>query len=88
MTKGDFIRATSDRCGISQKDVREVMECMSDIILEIIAREDSVKFGNICTFSGVTRPPRMGRNPKTGEPVQIEEKHGCPKCKFTTVAKA
>lgn len=88
MVKSDFIRAVADRSGITQKDVRIVMECMSDVVLDVIAREDSVKFGEVCTFTGVTKASRTARNPKTGEAVFIPERHGCPKCKFTKTAKA
>ena len=87
MTKGDFTRIVAGRSGMTQKDVRIIIDTMSDIILRIIAKEDSVKFGSVCTFYGVTKPARTARNPKTGEIVQIEERHGCPKCKFSTSAK-
>lgn len=88
MVKSDFIRAVADRSGVTQKDVRVIMECMSDVILEVIAREDSVKFGEVCTFTGVTKDARTARNPKTGEEVSVPERHGYPKCKFTKTAKA
>ena len=87
MTKGDFTRIIADRSGMTQKDVRIMIDTMSDVILDIIAREDSVKLGSVCTFSGVTRPARTARNPKTGEVVQVEEQRGYPKCKFSTVAR-
>ena len=88
MVKSDSIRAVADRSGVTQKDVRVVMECMSDVVLDVIAREDSVKFGEVCTFSGVTKAARTARNPKTGETVDVPAKSGYPKCKFTKTAKA
>ena len=84
MTKEDFIRLTSLKSGVTQKDIRIVIEAMSDIIFDVISREDSVKFGSVCTFSGVTRPAKTIRNPKTGEAKHVEEQHGCPKCKFSS----
>ena len=88
MTKGDFTRIIADRSGMTQKDVRIMIDTMSDVILDIIAKEDSVKLGNVCTFSGTTRPARTARNPRTGETINVEERHGYPKCKFSAVAKA
>lgn len=87
MTKEDFIRLTSLKSGVTQKDIRIVIEAMSDIIFDVISREDSVKFGSVCTFSGVTRPAKTVRNPKTGEAKHVEEQHGYPKCKFSSTSK-
>lgn len=87
MTKEDFIRLTSLKSGVTQKDIRVVIEAMSDIIFDVISREDNVKFGNVCTFSGVTRPAKTVRNPKTGEAKYVGEQHGCPKCKFSSTSK-
>ena len=87
MRKSDFIRLVSDRSGVTQREVKVVVNVMCDALMEIFEREDSVKFGDICTFKGITRPRKKARNPHTGEEVIIEERHGCPKCIFSERAK-
>lgn len=88
MVKKEFITAVAEKTGMSKKDVDTVVNAVSEVILEVIAKEDSVKLGNVCTFKGVTKEARVGRNPMNGEPVNIPEKHGYPKVKFTKAAKA
>lgn len=88
MVKKEFITAVAEKSGMSKKDVDTVVDAISDVILEVIAKEDSVKLGNVCTFSGITKEARVGRNPSNGETINIPEKHGYPKAKFTKTAKA
>lgn len=83
MTKKDFLRIISSKTGVTQKDLKIVVEAMSDTIRDIMDRNDSIKFGDLCTFYGVKREPRLARNPKTGETVQLEERDGYPKCSFS-----
>ena len=88
MTKSDFIKAIAERSELTQKDIKIMLDAMSDVLLfDVIAKEDSVKLGNVCTISGVTRPARTARNPMTGEAIEVPEKRGYPKCKFTKAAK-
>ena len=89
MVKKEFITAVADKLEneITKKEIEQVMGAMSDVILETIAKEDSVRFGEVCTFSGFTRPARVSRNPSTGDTVNVPEKHGYPKAKFTKKAK-
>lgn len=89
MVKKDFVNAIADKLEneITKKEIEQVVNAMSEVVLEVIAKEDSVKFGEVCTFSGVTRPARVSRNPSTGEAVNVPEKHGYPKIKFSKRAK-
>lgn len=88
MTKNDFIKAIAERSELTQKDIKIMLDAMSDVLLfDVIAKEDSVKLGNVCTISGTVRPARTARNPMTGETIKVPEKHGYPKCKFSKAAK-
>lgn len=83
MTKGDFVRIVSFKSGITQKEIKTIIEVMSDTIRDVMDRNDSVKFGDLCTFYGTTREPRVARNPKTGEEINLEKRTGYPKCTFS-----
>jgi len=87
MTKKEFVNATADKAGVKAKEVENIMDAMSDIILDAISKNDSVKFGDVCTFKGVDKPARTARNPKTGDTIQIPAKSGQPKAVFTKAAK-
>lgn len=93
MKKNEFVKLVADKAAMSQKDVATVMEAFETVMLEnVIAVEDSVRLG-LGTFSGVTkaaRAGRTGRNPRTGEPVEIAavpEKHGQPHVKWSKAAR-
>ena len=87
MKKAEFVKLMADRSGYTQKDVALLLDVFDEIMMEeIFAKEDSIKLG-IGTFSGVTKPARMVRNPRTGEQSMSEEKHGQPKYKPSKAAK-
>lgn len=93
MKKNEFVKLVADKAAMSQKDVVTVMEAFETVMLEnVIAVESSVRLG-LGTFSGVTkaaRAARTGRNPRTGEPVEIAavpEKHGQPHVKWSKAAR-
>lgn len=86
MVKNEFIAAIKDTeacADISKKDIEAVIKGIDEVITNVIASEDSLKFGSIGTFSGVTRPAKTARNPLTGATVEVPEKHGYPKFKFS-----
>lgn len=76
MTKSELIeRLAQEQAHMSHKDaelaVKLLLEQLSDT-LENGGRAEIRGFGS---FSVHGRPPRVGRNPKTGESVQIPKKH-------------
>ena len=86
MVKNEFIAAIKDTeacADISKKDFEAVIKGFDEVISNVVASEDSLKFGSIGTFSGVTRPAKTARNPLTGATVEVPEKHGYPKFKFS-----
>lgn len=87
MKKAEFIKEIANRCGATQKAVNEVIEATGEVILDVIANNDSVKFANVCTFKGVSKDARIARNPRTGESVNVPARDGYPKCSFTKTAK-
>ena len=87
MTKSELLKKAAEMAEVSQKEVDTVIGALSDIIMEVIANNDSVKFGEICTFKGIDKPARSCRNPKTGETINVPAKSGQPKAVFTKKCK-
>lgn len=86
MVKNEFIAAIKDTevcADVSKKDIEAVIKGLDEVITNVVASEDSVKLGSLGTFSGVTRPAKTARNPLTGATVEVPEKHGYPKFKFS-----
>ncbi len=57
------------------RDVERIVSTIFEEITQALARGDRVELRGFGAFSVKTRPARMGRNPRTGEAVAVEEKH-------------
>jgi len=81
MTKIEFMKAVAEKSGLSQKDARTVMHAMQDVIFEHMKDEDGVKITDGIVLYTKYKEGRTGRNPATGETINIEAKYQ-PACKF------
>jgi integration host factor subunit beta len=76
MTKSDLIEAIArDQSHLAQKDVELAVKCILEHMSEALAAGDRIEIRGFGSFSLHFRPPRMGRNPKTGEAVALAGKH-------------
>lgn len=88
--KNEFVNSIKERTAdysFTTKEVEAMLDAVNDIIMDTIRQEDSIKLGSLGTFSGVTRPSAVRRNPRTGESVTVPEKKGYPVFKFSATAK-
>jgi len=58
-----------------QRDVEKIVNTIFDEIVDAMARGDRVELRGFGAFSVKKRDARTGRNPRTGEAVEVEEKH-------------
>jgi integration host factor subunit beta len=56
------------------RDVERVVSTVLDEITAALAKGDRVELRGFGAFSVKVRPARQGRNPRTGAPVDVEEK--------------
>jgi DNA-binding protein HU-beta len=72
MTKAELIDAVATSAGVSKADAERTVQAFFDTVLETTkSGEDKVAWAGFGSFSTNTRPARTGRNPQTGEPVEI-----------------
>ncbi len=71
MNKGELIEAVADSAGISRADATKAVDAVLDSITSTLANGGSVSLVGFGTFSVKARAARTGRNPRTGEPIQI-----------------
>jgi integration host factor subunit beta len=75
MTKSELIeRLATQQTHLMQKDVELAVKLVLDQISNALARDDRVEIRGFGSFALHHRPARIGRNPKTGEPVNIPPK--------------
>lgn len=59
---------------LMQRDVEAIVATVFDEITDALARGDRVELRGFGAFSVKARDPRVGRNPRTGEPVEVGSK--------------
>ena len=72
MNKNDLIDAMAQRAGITKKDAGEAFAALTEAITDALRRGDKVSIPGFGNFESRHREARMGRNPSTGEQVQIK----------------
>ncbi|MAB14558.1 HU family DNA-binding protein [Parvibaculum sp.] len=71
MNKNDLIAEVADRSGLSKADATKAVDYVFDIITESLKKEEEVRLVGFGTFNVSHRAATEGRNPRTGEAIQI-----------------
>ena len=71
MNKAQFIAYLSPQFGDSKKEAARAVEVVFDAIIRNISKGEDVMINDFGKFKKVDRPARKGRNPFTGETIQI-----------------
>lgn len=75
MIKSELIQLIADKNPhLYQRDVENIVNAILGEITDALANGDRVELRGFGAFSVKNRQPRIGRNPKTGEKVEVEEK--------------
>lgn len=75
MIKSELVQIIADRNPhLFQRDVENIVNAVLDEITDTLADGNRVELRGFGAFSVKNRPAREGRNPRTGETVQVEEK--------------
>ncbi|MDF2181503.1 integration host factor subunit beta [Neptuniibacter sp. CAU 1671] len=76
MTKSELIEVLVDRHSqLSVKDIELAVKTMLDHMTESLSQGDRIEIRGFGSFSLHYRAPRVGRNPKTGESVELDSKY-------------
>ncbi|ACX62354.1 HU family DNA-binding protein [Paenibacillus sp. FSL W8-0187] len=73
MNKTDLINNISGKSGLTKKDVENVLNGFLGEITEALANGDKVQLIGFGTFETRKRAGRTGRNPQTGNTIEIPE---------------
>ncbi|SFE56453.1 MULTISPECIES: integration host factor subunit beta [Roseivivax] len=76
MIRSELIQKIADENPhLYQRDVERIVNTIFEEIVTAMARGDRVELRGFGAFSVKKRDARVGRNPRTGEAVDVEEKH-------------
>ena len=72
MNKGELIEAVAGAAGLSRADATKAVDAVLDSVTSTLRNGGGVSLVGFGTFSVKARAARMGRKPRTGEPIQIK----------------
>lgn len=78
MTKRDIVIEIAERPELShltQTDIKNVIQCALDCIVESLKKGESFELRNFGVFKVKKRKGRIARNPKTGEKVTVPDRN-------------
>lgn len=71
--KADLISILKDKTGVSKKDCEAVLGALSEAVKqEVLVSAKEIRVRDFGTFKQKVSKARMGRNPRTGEELQIK----------------
>ena len=76
MTKSELIARLAERFPqLVAKDADYAVKMILDALTAALVRSDRIEIRGFGSFALNYRPPRVGRNPKSGDKVQVPEKY-------------
>jgi len=72
VTKSEFVDAVAEKAGLSKRDAGEAVDAFLSTIEGELKKGGEVSFSGFGKFSVTHRKARQGRNPATGETIQIK----------------
>ena len=75
MNKADLIGSIADKSGLSKADAGKALEAFTDSVETALKSGDRVSLVGFGSFFVDKRDARTGRNPRTGEEIQIAAKN-------------
>jgi len=74
MTKAELVEKVAEKIQLTKKQTETVVNMLLNSITEALSEGDKVELRGFGSFRLRNRNPREGRNPKTGDTVQIPAK--------------
>jgi DNA-binding protein HU-beta len=76
MNRKELVSTISQSSGLSTASVDTVLAELDRVLLEAVGRGEKVQLPGLLTVERVERAARTGRNPRTGEEIEIPAGHG------------
>ena len=71
MNKTELVAAMAEQSGLSKKDAEKALKAFTDVVAEQLKEEDKIQLVGFGTFEVSKRAAREGRNPQSGEVMNI-----------------
>lgn len=74
LTRKDLAKAINERLGFSQQSAGELVDAFFSSMKDSLLDEEAVKLVQFGTFNVRQKAPRIGRNPRTGDTMEISKR--------------
>ena len=74
ITKSELISELAKKGEISETEARRNLDLLSETVMDLMKESDKLILGNLGKIIKSKSKARTGRNPRTGEPLEIPEK--------------
>ena len=74
MTKADLVEKVAKEADMTKKDAEQLVEIIFDSITGSLNKGEKIELRGFGSFRTRQRKPRIGRNPKTGDRVEVPAK--------------
>ena len=71
MNKTDLVQAMAEKSGLSKKDSEKALKAFTDVVAEELKKGEKIQLVGFGTFEVSERAARKGKNPQTGEEIDI-----------------
>ncbi len=71
MNRSQLSQAISERTDLAHGQVEQVLDAFEQVLIDAVANKDEVKLPGLLTLDVTERSARTGRNPQTGESMEI-----------------
>ena len=71
MTKAELVAKMAEKAGITKKEADAALKAFVEAINELFQKEENLRLPGLGTFKVTVRKARKGRNPRTGDVIEI-----------------
>src|SRR5688500_17267674 len=72
MNRRELVNAVAAQSGVTPREADAFVRAFTDVVTAVVSKGEPVAISGFAKFAKVERAARMGRNPATGEPIQIK----------------
>jgi len=72
MNRRELVNAVAVHTGVDKREVDTVLAGFNEVVTAVVAQGEPINISGFAKFAKVERAARMGRNPATGEQIQIK----------------
>lgn len=88
LNRTELIAKIADTAGITKTDAEKAIAALQTVLVDSLSKGEAVKITGLMSIERTHRAARMGRNPRTNEPMKIPAGYGVKISAGSTLKKA